>query len=941
MRRWAFLFILCLVIVLTNSTNDTVISQESEPSFILADLSYEVYPGFSRIILTSNEKIEVLTYELQNPYRVVIDLVGVYFCELEERADYTEGLITSIEVIAAPDGETPAGMDDFFYPVDYIIITPVADVPYRVSTAEDGKLLLVDFGKKELQELIEFQEKRVEETPIPTPTDDVEPIPSIEIMSELIDEPIIDRLYYEVLDESSLLIIASDKSIYFTATKRYYPRFGFILEPDKTVYTDLEQKAKFEGGVIRSLKIIKAHGVKRPRALDKYYYPIKYIVVEPAKDMFYDFYTNEDSTVSVLEIPHLGTEGAVLVSPPAVIRPQVIEEEEKAAVPVVREEVVEEVVPPKEERPRELMQEKIEDKLAEIGEARELLEEEEVVPPKEERPRELMEEKIEDELAEIGETRELLEEEEVLSEKEEIPEAGPEKAAMDKKTFVRRQLIEELKDDIRREDLEKKRRERETEEYKEERKRQEEDRKLQAEIMSKQIRKEILKDAIVTGKGFLTLMQCQKIGLSKSPTVKTAEDEISLGRAKKREAFRAMFPQVKVKGTHTTGDVLEVDFIEEVYGVQAEQPIYQGGRLLNTYKQSKANLRVAETRYQKVKTDLEYKIAEAYYNTITAVMNLRLQQDLLEKAKGVLAQAEGRYEVELSTKLEVLNVRSQFNQIQFQIASSERDLALSRFKLRQAMSLDLGNEELELGEVDTDLEFKIIDVDLEKCIDLAIENQPDILVSKSLFESNEYGEKIAKGKAGIKLDVTGFYGQSGSHYETEERSLDADWNIGVKVSRPFWSNTASYSYSQEETSRKVGQTDRTGSEVNSGEFGILDAMTVASDIKEARLNKAKTENDLIDTRRQVILEAKEAYYTYQEAIIQVKNSLEKVKFQEEAVKTATAQAQLNEALQSQMLEAMVKSMDERSIYTKALSDYNLAIAKLNKAVGIADYFKID
>jgi len=183
-------------------------------------------------------------------------------------------------------------------------------------------------------------------------------------------------------------------------------------------------------------------------------------------------------------------------------------------------------------------------------------------------------------------------------------------------------------------------------------------------------------------------------------------------------------------------------------------------------------------------------------------------------------------------------------------------------------------------------------------------------------------------------------GRSGSYYETEDLKMHRDWNVGVKVSKPFWGNTASYSFTKEETKKKVGLTDRQGTEVQSGEIGILDAMSVASEVREAEIKRHKSENELIEASRQVNLEVKEAYYNYQEAVIQVKNTLEKVRFQNEAVKTARAQARLNEAMQSQVLEAEIKLTDERSLYVKALSDYNFSLTKLNKAIGIADYFSL-
>lgn len=876
MIRWAFLFIFFLVSGLLILDGDTVFGQEPDSSFILADLSYEVYPTFSRIIIASNERIDFVSYELEDPYRIVIDLIGVCFCEFEEHVKFSEGLVKSADVIETPYAQRPKGLDEFFYAADYIIITPQSKMYYTISTAEGGKIVVVDISKEPLPQLRVSKVKPLAmpsegaqiadliEQPQPKekeglkvvaepaePTEIAEPAAQEAekpttvtekpaIVPPIIGETIIEHISYEILDDASLVIIVSNKEIEFEVSRRYYPRFGIMLKPKKVVFTELEDEVRLDKGLVKSLQIIKDRTIKKPPTLDKYFYPIRYIVVEPAKKLPFDFYFNEDATISVVEI--------------STSRPKEVIEVAKKE-PEVKEVVPEEVTKEPE--------------------------------PEEERP------------------------------------------------VTRKEIIRELKEELKREGLLRE------EKLAEEKLAEEERRKKEAAHMAELFGKEAIKDLIVKGKGILSLAEAQEIAIKNSPTAKTAEEEMGLSRMKMREAFRALFPQVKLKSSHTKGDVLGVDFIEEVYGVQAEQPIFQGGRLLNTYKQSKVNLKLAGARHQKIKTDLDHKVAEAYYSTVTAIMNIRLQQDLLKEAEKILQIAQGRHKADLSTKLEILNVKTQHNQIQFQLASAERDLALARFKLQQAMNLDVGGEKMDLAEVNTELQFKILDVDLDKCLKLAFDNQPDILVNKLLVESNAYGEKTARGKDDFKIDVTGFYGRSGSHYETEPEKMDKDWNIGVKVSRPFGGNTASYSFTKEETSRKVGQTDRTGSTAQSGEFAILDGMSVASEIKEARVNRQKAVNDLIEARRQIALEVKEAYYSYQEAIIQVKNSLEKVKFQEEAVKVAGAQAELNEALQSQLLEAMIKLADERAIYIKALSDYNLSLSKLNKAVGLKDYFSID
>jgi len=1164
MRRWAFLFIFCLTsTLLVLGYNDTVLGQDQDPPFLLADLRYEVYPEFSRIILASNEKIDYVTYELEDPHRIVIDLIGVSFCELQDHISLEQGLVKSVDVVPTPYAKTPKGLDEFFYAADYIVITPLAKIPYMISTAEGGRVVAIDIGRSQLAG---------DETPGPQQA-------ATAVAAEMPagGPAVIDFINYEVLDEISLLVISSSNRADFEAARNLYSPAEILLTPKGPVFTDLQETADFEEGLIKRIEILRGEAGERPLGLDKYAYPVAGILIEATDDLIFDFYTNDDGTISIFEVfteeldnsiieeaivqdlkKELEQEGISLEegsddsAPPATedMKRQLMKELEKEGLSIkAQKSKPASIIEPEQAAPAET-EPAAEEEAAALEEEKAMPDEEEAMPDEEEdaqeergqepqketpvseaaavaepaiegpavidfinyeslddvsllvissssrvdfkavrniyRPTEILltpeeylfcdlqetvdfeeglierleilrgkagerplgldeysysvagilievtddlifdfytnddgtisifevftedldsiaiEEAIkldmrkelakegiltaveipeESELpATEGMKRELLKELKKESLFGKVPKAGPEPVSetetepiaefeedvFEEDVFILEgeDIIFELKEQLKQEMLQVSEPEPEKPFTKEEiirairqqlkeegllRKEktahdkfaEQEARKKKAAQMAALFGRETIADMIVKGKGMLTLQDAQSEAIKTSPLAKTVKEEASLATLKMKEAFRALWPGVKIQGTHTTGDVLTVDFIEETYGVQGEQAIYQGGRLFNTYKQTKVNLKLANIRYDKIKTDLDYKVAEAYFSAVTAVMNISLQEQLMKEAGKVLHIARIRYKSGLSTKLEILNVESRYTQIKFQLATAERDLALARFKLRQAMNLDLADEAMDLSEIDTELQFKILDVNLDKCLGLAYKNQPDIAVNKLLVESGEYGEKIAKGKDNFKIDLTGFYGKSGSHYDTEPDNLQDAWNIGVKVSKPFWGNTASYAFTQDKTSVKVGETDRTAAKSHEGSFAILDGMAIAADVQEAKVNKQRAENDLIEARRQIALEVKEAYYTYQEAIIQVRNSLEKVKFQEESLKVARARAGLNEALQSQLLEAMIKLADERSVYIKALSDYNLSLAKLNKAVGIKDYFNIE
>ncbi|UCH12134.1 MAG: TolC family protein [Candidatus Omnitrophota bacterium] len=796
------------------ATNDTVFAGPLAPilevknnPFFLADIRYEITQSRTNVAIGTNKKVDFIYYTLEDPYRVVIDLIGVIFCELEKNLEIKNAPIKSISVIEDSTVTKPSGLEKYFYAVDYIIVELNEEYPFDVFSYKDGKIIMARIkAETPLDKIV----KEIEET--------AKAEEAVPIHKEIPPTPtIIEDVEYEVNPKSSIITVVSNKDLNATIYEEYNP-YRIVIAPPEGMLCELEQRLEPTDGLVKSIFISRDISQKEFKPPDEFFYPVKNIVIEPIVQLPFATHIADDGRITIVKVER----GATM-----------LEAEEK-------QEMVDEITQRLYKKQQELF-------------------------------------------------------------------AGMEQEE------ARMWAVRTARD------------------------------KAKAIGQIEKIGLEELEDLMVKGEGVATLKYARDIALSYSEPAAIAEEEIKLSKMKLKENFRALFPSVKIRGSQTSGDVAatDIDFIEKIYGVEAEHPLYQGGRLRNAYQESKVNLNLASARYDRVVHELDYKVAEAYYSVVTSVMNLKLQQKLLKKAESILKMAQGRRSSGLSTDLELFNVKSQYNQVQFQLASAERDLALARFKLEQAMGLDIAEEGIDIGEVETELKFEIIDINLNKCLELAQDYHPGIIVNELLVESNEYEEKIARGKNKLKVDLTGFLGRSTSYYETEQEKWNREWNIGIKVSKPLWGgNTASYSFAKEETKKKVGMTDRQSTDVHSGEFAILDAMGVATGVQEAEVKRHKAENELLEARRQVNLEVKEAYYNYQEAIIQVKNSLEKVRFQKEAAKTAKAQAELNEALQSQVLEAEIKLADERSLYIKALSDYNFSLAKLNKAIGIQDYFSM-
>ena len=426
-------------------------------------------------------------------------------------------------------------------------------------------------------------------------------------------------------------------------------------------------------------------------------------------------------------------------------------------------------------------------------------------------------------------------------------------------------------------------------------------------------------------------------GLARHRPVWIARQEAEGAQMKVREARRALYPVATLKYSWTDGVASNVNFREYTRGLQLEQPLYYSGRLMQAYRQSLVNLQVAEKRQAKVKADYSQELAQEYYQYVGAKSSRAAQEGLLTEAEDFLKQAQIRFDKGLLIRLEVLNVESQVNQTKFQRANADNDVELARLKFIQKMGLEAQTRSVEVPE--TFEEPLLQPVDLEEAVSLALKNKPDILVNSLLVKFHEYEERIAIAKTKFKVDLSGFIGASAAAFETEPLDVGDDYFVGLKATHNWGPNSATASATKTKTSPRLGQTTRTESTVYSAEMGILDQMASLSEIKQAQVNLNRARRDLEEAKDSTIQKVQEAHISAQKARLQLGYAQQKIAFREEQVTILKAQASLNEALPSQVLEAVMRLTEERVGQAQALSNYYVALAKLNKAVGLSGHYK--
>jgi len=421
---------------------------------------------------------------------------------------------------------------------------------------------------------------------------------------------------------------------------------------------------------------------------------------------------------------------------------------------------------------------------------------------------------------------------------------------------------------------------------------------------------------------------------------KIAQEEIELSKLKIREANRALYPAATLNYLETTGLTTSdiQDFTDKEYKVKFEYPLYYGWQLKYAVEQAVSNMKASKYNYDKISQDLRGDVEEAYYSYIINRASLRLQESLSKEVEKIFDIAKKRFNIGLSIKAEFLEVEAMFKQIKYQVASSQNELAIARLTLAQAMNVKDTEEFSEFADVD--LDFKTwqpvhLDVSLEQCIDLAFQYRPDIKSKGHMVDFNDYERKITRSKNQFKVDLTGSYGKSGGAFESESLTLNKDWFIGLKASKPLGGNTLSAAYTKEETSEKHGQTTRTESISKSLEVGLLDNLQSFSEKKSSEIAFSKAKEELQRTQNAIMKEVKESYLNYRKGLFQIESNLKKVSHKREELRIAKAKSELNEVPISGLLRSHMEFTDEQTFYIESVGSLLQALSKLNRSTGYA------
>lgn len=421
----------------------------------------------------------------------------------------------------------------------------------------------------------------------------------------------------------------------------------------------------------------------------------------------------------------------------------------------------------------------------------------------------------------------------------------------------------------------------------------------------------------------LTVEEALQIGLENSKSLHASQMKAEFASAKKSETNAARLPSLKLSAGYTRlSDVPPGQFsipanafapgvpvtdvtstlsptILNTYTLKAtvQQQLFTGFRLENNSKVAELSEKASRQDLEKDKTDMIYAIRLAYWNLFRATEVKKVVDENVDQVQAHLKDAQNLLAQGMITNNDVLKVQVQLSSVRLLQIDARNGVELSMIYLNNLIGLPLGTQ-IEISSVITN--DPMVFQDVSALILKAEDQRQDVKALEYRLQAGDASVKIARAGYYPQASLTGnyYYNRPNTRYFPTRDQFKTGWDVGVTVNFDVW-NWGATKYQTKQAQAQVAQ--------------VKDALGLLKDgisleVTQNYLNLRK-DKEKIEVAKQSIAEAEESYRITSE------------KFKRGV------------ALTTDLLDAEVAVLRAKTDHTDALVEYELAEARLLKAIG--------
>ena len=318
-------------------------------------------------------------------------------------------------------------------------------------------------------------------------------------------------------------------------------------------------------------------------------------------------------------------------------------------------------------------------------------------------------------------------------------------------------------------------------------------------------------------------------------------------------------------------------------------------------RSAKLTMQQAELRHQDVLLETVLLAETAYFDILLAAQQIDVQEASVKLLEQELNNTKRRFEAGVVPQFNVLRAEVEVANARPRLIRARNSHRIAKNNLANVLGYDLPSsvwEDIPLN-LTTALEETPYKIDLQNALNQALTNRTDLAANRKALLAREEDVKFAK--AANIPSLQGFVG-----YDVRNSILTDD----ISAEKHGWVAGAQVSWD------------------------IFDGLRTQGRVEEARARVDQAEIAIDELRRRIELDVRTAFSNFNEAREVLDSNRKVLEQAAEALRLATSRYSAGTGTQLDVLSAQTALTDARSTQVQALRDYQVAVARFERVVGL-------
>ncbi len=330
-------------------------------------------------------------------------------------------------------------------------------------------------------------------------------------------------------------------------------------------------------------------------------------------------------------------------------------------------------------------------------------------------------------------------------------------------------------------------------------------------------------------------------------------------------------------------------------------------------------------------SQLIQQVEEAYWNLIFLRQDAEVKKTSLEFAQELLKQSEALFRADRIAGVSVLEARAGVAGRKEALITAENET--KKFEDRLKVFLHIGLDKVNLTPSDK-LSFAPLQMNLEKSLELALAQRPEMIGMKIELEQRELEKKFAANQTLPRLDFTAQYGMAGLSGRPNKTCVDPTATVCVPVGRSVDGSVfAGQTRPSDAFDRFFTRNPFDNWSVELKLQVPLWNRTAEAQLSDANLRLSESKTRIRALRDQIEAEVRDAIRETSTAATRIDASREAVKFAEAQLTAARQKFEAGLTTSYEVLQVLNDLAKFRTSEIKALMDHNVGSSKVRLAEG--------